>query len=100
MRTGPGFRARLQQAIGDRALRWPDFVEGMSPTQIGGDISYRNFRGEACVTPVSAALVHVFMHGTHHRGQISAAISRLGLPVPEMDYIFYVRAQQRDAIAR
>ena len=32
-----------------------------------------------------AALTQVFNHGTHHRGQVSAAFSRLGMPCPSFD---------------
>ncbi|KAI8055405.1 DNA damage-inducible protein DinB [Syncephalis plumigaleata] len=39
------------------------------------------------------ALTHIFNHETHHRGQISAAITGYGLPPPSMDFIFYPGAK-------
>ena len=35
-------------------------------------------RGQAVSLPYAATLLHVFNHGTHHRGQISAGLTRLG----------------------
>ncbi len=40
-------------------------------------------------------LNHLFTHSVHHRGQISAAITRLGGPCPEMDFIYYRHEMDR-----
>jgi uncharacterized damage-inducible protein DinB len=34
-------------------------------------------------------MTHVFNHGTHHRGQITAAMTILGHKCPELD-LFYM----------
>jgi uncharacterized damage-inducible protein DinB len=44
--------------------------------------------------PFAAALNHVFNHGAHHRGQITAALTMLGQPCPELDL---VRMLQKDS---
>jgi uncharacterized damage-inducible protein DinB len=43
--------------------------------------------------PFSATLAHVFNHGTHHRGQITAAITALGHPCPELDLVWMLQAE-------
>lgn len=40
-------------------------------------------------------LTHVMTHMAHHRGQVSAVATRLGAPVPEMDFLYYKRAMQK-----
>jgi uncharacterized damage-inducible protein DinB len=42
--------------------------------------------------PFTPTLTHVFNHGTHHRGQISAAVTGLGHEAPELDLLFTVIA--------
>jgi uncharacterized damage-inducible protein DinB len=41
------------------------------------------------------ALTHLYTHYAHHRGQISAVVTRLGAPCPEMDFLFYRREMER-----
>jgi uncharacterized damage-inducible protein DinB len=38
---------------------------------------------------------HVFNHGTHHRGQISAAITAMGHACPELDMLWMLQAESR-----
>ncbi len=54
-------------------------------------ITYLNSSGNTLADkPLAPILAHVFNHSTHHRGQISAALTSLGLPAPEMDLLYYV----------
>jgi uncharacterized damage-inducible protein DinB len=56
------------------------------------EIEYRSSDGQTRRNWVRDALTHMMGHMVHHRGQVSAVASRLGGPVPEMDYIQYKRA--------
>ena len=47
--------------------------------------TYEDTEGVATSVVRIAALTQVFNHGTHHRGQVSAAFSRLGVPCPSFD---------------
>ncbi len=44
---------------------------------------------------VRDALTHLFTHYAHHRGQISAVVTRLGAPCAEMDFVYYRREMER-----
>ena len=48
-------------------------------------------RGTAASLPFAATLAHVFNHGTHHRGQITAVLTALGRPCPELDFVYYLQ---------
>ena len=48
-------------------------------------------RGTAASLPFAATLTHVFNHGTHHRGQVTAALTALGQPCPELDLVYYLQ---------
>ncbi|MCP5278986.1 MAG: DinB family protein [Thiobacillus sp.] len=41
------------------------------------------------------ALIHLFTHYAHHRGQVSAVATRLGGPCPEMDFVYYRREMDK-----
>jgi len=43
----------------------------------------------------AAALAHVFNHSTHHRGQITAALTAMGQPAPELDMVYMLQAENK-----
>ena len=45
--------------------------------------------------PFAATLAHVFNHGTHHRGQITAALTALGQPCPELDMVYLLQEESK-----
>jgi len=56
------------------------------------EIAYRSIDGKERRNWVRDVLTHMMAHRVHHRGQVSAVITRLGGPAPEMDYIYYKRS--------
>lgn len=44
---------------------------------------------------VRDALTHLMTQMVHHRGQVSAAVTRLGFAAPKMDYVFYKREMEQ-----
>ncbi len=90
-------RARLQQRLIEGAAAWLPALEGWSASRWVQDLSYTSTAGEALTMPFAATLMHVFNHGTHHRGQITAALTLLGHPCPELDLIAMLREQRHQA---
>ena len=43
--------------------------------------------------PIAATLAHVFKHSTHHRGQITAAVTAMGQP--ELDMVKRLQAENQ-----
>ena len=60
------------------AARWRVLVEGMSDDALDAKFSYLDTYGQPHTRNVGRMISHVVNHSTHHRGQISAAITRLG----------------------
>ncbi|HSA56657.1 MAG TPA: DinB family protein [Gemmatimonadaceae bacterium] len=55
------------------------------------EIAYRNSAGDAFVSRLEDILLHVALHGSYHRGQVSLVVRRSGgTPVPT-DFIAFVR---------
>ncbi len=88
-------RERLGQALKGGAANWLPLIESWPAERFDGALSYTNMRGQAMRLPFAATLAHVFNHGTHHRGQISAALTAYGLPAPELDLVFLLQEESR-----
>ena len=84
-------RARLAARLREGAARWEPLIAGFAPERWSGTLDYTTMRGTAASLPFAATLVHVFNHGTHHRGQITAALTMLGQPCPELDFVYYLQ---------
>lgn len=84
-------RARLRERLLASADRWIALVEGIAPGRYGESIHYRTLRGQDVALPFAATLAHVFNHGTHHRGQITAALTAMGQPCPELDLVYFLQ---------
>jgi len=89
-------RARLAQRLVDHALRWEPLIASWDDVRFGGRLDYVSTEGIARSTPFAATLAHVFNHGTHHRGQITAAITALGHACPEIDLLWMLLAEAKD----
>ena len=86
-------RARLAERLEAGARRWPAFLAGVEPERLGGTLAYVSTAGAATELPFAATLAHVFNHGSHHRGQISAALTAMGQAAPELDLLLMLQAE-------
>ena len=86
-------RARLRDRLVDGALRWAPLIASMPAERFDGVLDYTTTRGVAQSLPFAATLGHVFNHATHHRGQITAAITAMGHACPELDMVWMLRAE-------
>jgi uncharacterized damage-inducible protein DinB len=84
-------RDRLGQALKGGAKTWEPLISGWPAERFEGRLQYTNMRGQAMSLPFAATLAHVFNHGTHHRGQITAALTALGQPAPELDLVYFLQ---------
>ncbi len=73
--------------------RWEPLVASLPPERFDGLLNYTTMRGQPASLPFAATLGHVFNHGTHHRGQITAALTALGQPCPELDLVYFLQTQ-------
>ncbi len=89
-------RAALARRLREGAARWPGLIEGWSHDRLHGQLQYARLNGGTVTLPMAETMAHVFNHGTHHRGQISAALTALGQPAPELDLIFMLQQEAKD----
>jgi uncharacterized damage-inducible protein DinB len=88
-------RERLAQALRGGAANWLPLIESWPVEKFEGLLSYTTMRGQPAQLPFAATLAHVFNHGTHHRGQITAALTALGQKCPELDLVFMLQEESK-----
>lgn len=84
-------RALLDARLRAGAARWEPLISAWAPERFAGSLDYTSTQGQALSLPFAATLGHVFNHGTHHRAQITAALTALGQPCPELDLVHFLR---------
>lgn len=84
-------RTLLEQRLREGTARWEPLIASWPAERWEGTLDYVTTQGEAASLPFAATLAHVFNHGTHHRGQITAALTALGQPCPVLDFVYYLR---------
>ena len=88
-------RARLRERLIEGAQGWLPFIDACDAARFDGRLDYTSTQGVARSLPFEVALTHVFNHGTHHRGQITAAITAMGHACPEIDLLWMLQAESR-----
>ena len=86
-------RAALRERLIEGALAWLPMLEIWPESRLHGRIDYKRLAGPAVSLPFAATLAHVFNHATHHRGQISAAITSMGHACPELDLVIMLQQE-------
>lgn len=84
--------APLRQAREAEDRRIIAYVDGLSEEALAGRFRFRRASSpEEFEQPLAPALLHVFNHQTHHRGQVHAMLTGLVGRAPELDLIFFQR---------
>ncbi len=86
-------RHQLRERLLDGALAWLPLLDVWPDERLHGMLDYRRMGGQKVTLPFAATLAHVFNHGTHHRGQITAALTVLGMPAPQIDLLFMLQEE-------
>ncbi len=92
-------RERLRERLLEGALSWQPLIASWPEARFdeASVLEYTSTQGVAMRLPFAATLAHVFNHGTHHRGQISAALTAMGHACPELDLVWMLQAESRAA---
>ena len=86
-------RQRLKQRLDEGAMGWLPLLDVWPQERLQGQLSYTRTTGQAMKLPFAPTLMHVFNHGTHHRGQVTAALAMLGQSTPELDLVAMIQEE-------
>jgi uncharacterized damage-inducible protein DinB len=91
-------RAALRERLLAAVPRWLPLIASFDDARFAAasTLDYTTAKGIAQSLPFAPTLGHVFNHATHHRGQITAAITAMGYPCPEIDWVWMLQAESRD----
>ena len=87
-------RDAVTKALREGALRWKGLILSWPQDRWDGVLSYTTMRGTPASLPFAVTLAHVFNHATHHRGQITAAMTHMGYDCPELDMVYFLQEEQ------
>lgn len=74
---------------------WMEWVQQASQLQLEHVFAYQNSKKEQFKQPMWQMLLHLFNHGTYHRGQMVTIMRQLGEEkLPQTDYIHYTRTRK------
>lgn len=88
--------ARLAQVSMATGPRWISWLDALDPVRLDGTLRYRRSDGQALTLPFAETLGHVFNHATHHRGQVTAALTAMGHASPELDWVRLLQSRSAD----
>ena len=87
-------RTALAERLGTETARWAGYVASLDDAALAGDLHYTMTTGQQRSLPLAATLLHVFNHATHHRGQITTALTMMGYEFEPLDLPYLVFAEQ------
>lgn len=80
-----------RQAEDDRICR---FTDEMDEQKLSGRYTYTPLSSMRTISQrLAPSLAHFFNHQTHHRGQIHAALTRIGTDAPPLDLAYFLREE-------
>ena len=75
--------------------QWQEWVNSASDISLDHVFQYQNTKKEQFKQPVYQMILHVFNHGTYHRGQIVNMLRQVGVEkIPQTDFIVWSRGKR------
>ena len=65
------------------------FVESLNEKELGRTVPYRDSQGTLREMVLWKGMLTVVNHGTHHRAETAMALTALGKPPRQLDYVFF-----------
>lgn len=84
--------AELSAALQKQDKQWQNWVQAASEAMLQHEFIYRNLKKQRFKQPVYQMLLHLFNHGTYHRGQLVTMLREAGVQkIPQTDFMVWSR---------
>ncbi len=82
----------LSSGLLQQNYQWQDWLDHATEAALEHVFQYQNTKKEQFKQPVYQMILHVFNHGTYHRGQLINMLRQLGAEkLPQTDFIVWSR---------
>lgn len=82
----------IANGLADQSKQWEVWVKQSKENMLQHVFGYHNLKGEYFKNPIWQTVIHVFNHGTYHRGQIVTMLHHLEVKkIPNTDFIAWCR---------
>ena len=94
-RNFQGATRDVASALLHQGRLWESWIDGASVAAIEHVFHYQNTKREQFKQPIYQMLLHLFNHGTYHRGQLVTLLRQLGVEnIPATDFIVWSRRKK------
>lgn len=77
-----------------QSKQWKEWIEKSTVAALEHEFIYRNSKKQQFKQPVYMVLLHLFNHGTYHRGQLVTMLRQAGVEsIPATDFIVFSRKE-------
>jgi uncharacterized damage-inducible protein DinB len=84
--------ADVSKLLQQQNKQWLEWVQNTNELGLQHEFIYLNSKKERFKQPVYQVLLHLFNHGTYHRGQLVTMLGQLGVEkIPPTDFILWTR---------
>ena len=92
MENFKGSMQELATELLQQNRQWQEWINSATEPMLDHVFQYYSFQKESFKQPIFQMLMHVFNHGTYHRGQLVNMLRQLGIEkIPQTDFIVWSR---------
>lgn len=92
MENFKGSMKELATELLQQNRQWQEWIKTATEPMLDHVFQYYNQQKESFKQPVFQMILHVFNHGTYHRGQLVNMLRQLGIEkIPQTDFIVWSR---------
>ena len=85
----------LQKKLLQQSAHYEELIAAANEFQLQHVFAYQRSKTEQCKQPIAETLLHIFNHGSFHRGQLVTLLRNVGVTkIPATDFSAYYRQQK------